>query len=49
MLGDGRYTVEWFNPASGKTVRASSVTGGDKRFTPPFRGNAVLYLKQTVE
>lgn len=37
--------VEWFNPATGKTVRGGTVAGGDRKtFTIPFEGDAVLYL-----
>jgi hypothetical protein len=39
-------TVEWFNPASGKAISAGTVGGGvsSQEFTPPFTGDAVLYL-----
>lgn len=48
-LSEGEYAVEWFEPASGNTMRADSVTGGgQQRFAPPFRGDAVLYLKRIV-
>ncbi|MGH9511138.1 MAG: putative collagen-binding domain-containing protein [Terriglobales bacterium] len=38
--------VEWFNPASGKTIPAGTVQGGlsGQPFTVPFPGDAVLYL-----
>jgi len=39
-------SVEWFNPASGKAISAGTVSGGSssQQFTPPFTGDAVLYL-----
>jgi len=38
-------TVEWFNPMTGETRAAGTVTSGGKQaFTAPFRGDAVLYL-----
>jgi hypothetical protein len=38
--------VEWFNPSTGVTTSAGTVTGGSssRAFTPPFSGDAVLYL-----
>ena len=38
--------VEWLNPATGVTTTAPSITGGAsaQSFTPPFSGDAVLYL-----
>ena len=37
--------VEWFNPSTGTTSSAGLVTGGTTvSFTPPFSGDAVLYL-----
>jgi len=41
----GRILVEWMNPATGGKTAGADVTGGATRvFTPPFRGDAVLYL-----
>ena len=41
------YTVEWFDPARDRTIRAGAVQGGSERsFTPPFQGQAVLYLRR---
>jgi hypothetical protein len=38
-------TVEWFNPATGVASSGGIVTGGAVRtFTPPFSGDAVLFL-----
>jgi hypothetical protein len=41
----GRVTVEWMNPTTGGKSRGADVSGGATRtFTPPFNGDAVLYL-----
>jgi hypothetical protein len=38
-------TVEWFNPITGETTAAGTITSrGKQAFTAPFRGDAVLYL-----
>jgi hypothetical protein len=43
----GELSVEWFNPESGQATAGAAATGGDTRsFTPPFNGDAVLYLYQ---
>lgn len=37
--------VEWFNPNTGVTVSGGTVSGGGASlFTPPFSGDAVLYI-----
>jgi hypothetical protein len=38
--------VEWFNPSTGAITSAGTVAGGSasQSFTPPFSGDAVLYL-----
>ena len=42
----GELTVEWFNPGAGMTMAGGTTTGGATRsFTPPFSGDAVLYLR----
>jgi hypothetical protein len=42
----GTFRVEWMNPTDGKTSTAEAITGGSKRtLKAPFRGDAVLYLK----
>lgn len=42
----GQLAVEWFDPSRGETARAGNVSGGAKQsFTPPFAGDAVLYLR----
>ena len=45
-LPPGRYQYEWFNPSSNLVARTGSVvaSGGEQPFTPPFTGDAVLYL-----
>jgi hypothetical protein len=45
-----RLQVEWFDPATGKTVPAGTVEGGSaaQAFTPPFKGDAVLSLTQSA-
>jgi len=41
----GRADVEWMNPTTGGRSRGADVSGGGTRsFTPPFEGDAVLYL-----
>ncbi len=43
---EGEFLVEWFNPDTGISVEAKSVTGGKRIvFVAPFNGGAVLYLK----
>jgi hypothetical protein len=42
----GTFSVEWFNPSTGVIVSASPVNGGaSRRFSAPFSGDAVVYLK----
>jgi hypothetical protein len=43
-------TVEWFNPATGTTISQNPITAGSKThpFTPPFSGDAVLFLADTA-
>jgi len=43
----GPIAVEWFNPRSGETTQGPSMSGSRKSsFTPPFDGDAVLYLRR---
>jgi hypothetical protein len=43
------FTVEWFDPATGVTTDGGTVAGGGTRImTPPFSGDAVLYLKKGI-
>lgn len=46
-LGAATYAVEWFNPSTHQVASTGFLTasGGNQSFTPPFSGNAVLYLK----
>jgi uncharacterized protein DUF6298 len=47
-LQPATYQVEWFNPATRQTSPGEAVNGGSAQtFTPPFSGDAVLYLKNT--
>ena len=45
-LAAGTYGYEWFDPKVGNISGAGTVTvsSGNKSFTPPFSGDAVLYL-----
>jgi Family of unknown function (DUF6298)/Putative collagen-binding domain of a collagenase len=38
--------AEWFNPSTGSTIKGKTVPAGSAAqvFTPPFQGDAVLYL-----
>jgi hypothetical protein len=42
--------VEWFNPSTGATIAGSPIRSGSssQSFTPPFSGDAVLYLVDTA-
>jgi hypothetical protein len=42
-------SVEWFNPATGTTTIQSPIPAGSasQSFSPPFSGDAVLYLVDT--
>jgi hypothetical protein len=43
----GTYSFEWFNPGTGTIARFGTFTASSDKssFTPPFSGEAVLYLK----
>lgn len=45
-LPAGTYAYEWFNPDTGSVASSGIDTwsGGDRTFTPPFSGDAALYL-----
>jgi len=47
----GAYTYEWFNPTSGTIAGTGTITAsaGNRTFTPPFSGYAVLYLKKASD
>jgi len=44
LLGTGH--AEWFNPSTGAVIAGESIPAGSssQAFTPPFSGDAVLYL-----
>jgi len=46
-LSPGTYQVEWFNPTTNVVSAIGSVTASasERSFTPPFAGDAVLYLR----
>jgi uncharacterized repeat protein (TIGR01451 family) len=46
MPSSRTLNVEWFNPSTGATTVASPIAAGSssQTFTPPFSGDAVLYL-----
>ena len=42
----GQFAVEWLNATTGVKTLDEDVSGGaSRKFTPPFAGDAVLYLK----
>jgi hypothetical protein len=42
----GVYSAEWFNPMTGVASSGEPLSGGARRvLTPPFAGDAVLYLR----
>lgn len=49
-MAPGTYLVEWFNPVAGTLAATGSVSvpTGASPFTPPFSGDAVLYLKASA-
>ena len=46
MSGSRSLSVEWFNPSTGVAVAAEPIAAGSssRSFSPPFGGDAVLYL-----
>jgi hypothetical protein len=46
MPNSRKLIVEWFNPATGETTAQAAIKAGAsaQSFTPPFKGDAVLYL-----
>ena len=50
MPNSRRLAVEWFNPATGETITESPISAGSasQSFSPPFNGDAVLYLVDTA-
>jgi hypothetical protein len=47
MSRSRRLALEWFNPSTGATIAGRPIPSGSsaQSFTPPFSGDAVLYLK----
>jgi len=50
MPSSRKLTVEWLNPVTGETTTQDSISAGShgQSFTPPFGGDAVLYLADTA-
>ena len=50
MPSSRTLAVEWFNPATGTTITQGPIAAGSssQSFTPPFSGDAVLYLVDTA-
>ncbi len=46
MPASRKLTIEWFNPSLGAATKHDAIPAGSssQRFTPPFHGDAVLYL-----
>jgi hypothetical protein len=45
MVSSRTLNVEWFDPGTGTTTSGGTVSAGSvQSFTPPFSGDAVLYL-----
>jgi hypothetical protein len=49
MSSARKLAVEWFNPATGSAIPGEPIPSGQSAqvFTPPFNGDAVLYLVDT--
>jgi len=49
-LQPGEYDYEWFDPTTGTVAGTGSLRapGGDRSFTPPFGGDAVLHLSSSA-
>jgi hypothetical protein len=45
-LSANTYDYEWFNPNTGQVAKTGTITvgNGNRSFTPPFSGKAVLYI-----
>lgn len=50
MASSRSLAVEWFNPATGETISQRPIAAGapSHSFSPPFNGDAVLYLVDTA-
>jgi hypothetical protein len=46
MAGSRKLSVEWFNPSTGVATAGDAIPAGSssQSFTPPFSGDAVLYV-----
>jgi len=41
----GELAVEWLNPSTGERISGGiTIGGGNREFTAPFSGDAVLYI-----
>lgn len=47
-LSPGTYRVEWFRTSDAATFVGASVGGGSQTLTPPFGGDALVYLQRTL-
>lgn len=49
-LSKNLYYYEWFNPRSGNVESTGEISapGGNYHFSPPFSGDAVLFLSATI-
>ncbi len=45
----GDYDYEWFNPRTNKVVGSGTMTVSSHAFSPPFSGDAVLYLNKASQ
>jgi len=50
MPGSRKLSVEWFNPSTGAAISDGPIAAGSsaQSFSPPFNGDAVLYLVDTT-
>jgi collagenase-like protein with putative collagen-binding domain len=50
MSASRKLALEWFNPSTGASMVGSPIPSGSssQSFTPPFSGDAVLYLVDTA-
>ena len=48
ILTPGKYSVEWINPQSGKSIKSQDhrAKTGTNTFVPPFKGPAILHLRK---
>ena len=50
MAASRTLAVEWFNPSTGATIAGHPIPSGpsSQAFSPPFNGDAVLYMVDTA-